>query len=97
MITNNKRRPVGTVKITLDFELWRNDKEMSYELCSEYGHVELAGHGLNSVRDQIVEQLIEAGAPESCFRVEIFRRQLGGKPNYADGSQEDHGSFDKES
>jgi len=73
MIVNNKREKVGTVKITLNFELWRNEKAMAFELCSENGHVELAGHGLNSVRDQIVEQLIDAGAPESCFKVDIKR------------------------
>jgi len=71
-MTDNRKK-VGTVKITLDFDLWRNETAMAYELCSENGHVELAGHGLNSVRDQIVEQMIEAGAPASCFRVEITK------------------------
>ena len=76
-MTENRQK-VGTVVITLNFELWRNEKEMAYELCSENGHVELAGHGLNSVRDQIVEQLIEAGAPESCFKVEIVNSNTRG-------------------
>ncbi len=67
------RKKAGKVVITLKFELWRNEKEMSFELCSENGHVELAGHGLNGVRDRIVEQLIDAGAPESCFEVVIVR------------------------
>ncbi len=67
------RKKVGTVCIDLKFELWRNETAMAFELVSENGHVELAGHGLNSVRDQIVEQLIDAGAPESCFRVEITK------------------------
>jgi hypothetical protein len=67
------RKKVGTVVITLTFELWRNEKEMAYELCTENGKVELAGHGLNSVREQIVEQIIEAGAPASCFKVEITK------------------------
>jgi hypothetical protein len=65
------RREVGSVVITLNFELWRNETAMAFELVSESGEVELAGHGLNSVRDQIVEQLIDAGAPASCFKVEI--------------------------
>ncbi len=72
-MTIEKRKQVGTVKITLNFELWRNEKEMAYELCTENGKVELAGHGLNSVRDQIVEQMIDAGAPASCFTVEITK------------------------
>ena len=71
-MTDNRKK-VGTVVVTLTFELWRNEKEMAFELCSENGHVELAGHGLNSVRDQIVEELISVGAPESCFAVEIIK------------------------
>ncbi len=71
-MTENRKK-VGTVVITLNFELWRNEKAMAFELVSENGHVELAGHGLNAVRDNIVEQIIDAGAPESCFTVEITK------------------------
>lgn len=66
-----EKKQVGTVTVSVEYRLMRNEYDNGYELM-EAGKddVLLVGDTLNSVRDRLTTELVDVGAPEN-FKIEV--------------------------
>ena len=65
------KKQVGTVTLSVEYRLMRNEYDNGYELM-EVGNDEvlLTGDNLNSIRDRFTTELIDVGAPGN-FKIEV--------------------------
>ena len=65
------KKQVGTVTLTVEYRLMRNEYDNGYELMEQGNDdVLLVGDTLNSIRDRLVTELVDVGAPEG-FAIHI--------------------------
>ncbi len=59
------KKQVGTVTLTVEYRLMRNEYDNGYELMEQGNDdVLIVGDNLNSIRDRLVTELIDVGAPK---------------------------------
>ena len=74
-MTLRTRKHVGTVRVTMDFRLMRNHSDTAFELeirnDDEEYEILLAGHGMNSIHDQLTIKFVHAGIDN--FTIEVIK------------------------
>lgn len=66
-----EKKQVGTVTVTVEYRLMRNEFDNGYELMEfDNNDVLLVGDNLNSIRDRLTTELVDAEAPKN-FKLEI--------------------------
>ena len=66
-----EKKQVGTVTVSVEYRLMRNEFDNGYVLM-EVGNDDalLVGDTLNSIRDRLTTELVDVGAPEN-FTIEV--------------------------
>ncbi len=66
----SESKQVGTVKVTLNFRVMRNEKDSAFELMApDDDEVVMVAGGLNEIRDLLAEKFVDAGIHN--FEVEV--------------------------